>query len=95
MSKESTLDMFSKFIKEKRISAGLSQKQVAQKLGYTTPQFVSNWERAKSHPPAESFRILSSLYKVSFELIVEMFLNSQKLMIYEKNGLRKKKNRSK
>lgn len=87
--------MFSEFIKAKRISAGLSQKQVAQKLGYTTPQFVSNWECAKSHPPVESFKTLSSLYKISFELIVEMFLNSQKLIIYEKNGFRKKKNRSK
>ncbi|MEN0059669.1 MAG: helix-turn-helix transcriptional regulator [Bdellovibrio sp.] len=58
------------FLKDKRIKSGLSQKEVADKLGYTTPQFVSNWERGMSAPPIEVLKKLSDLYDVPSE---EMF----------------------
>lgn len=35
-------------LKEKRLAAHISQKTVAEKLGYTTAQFISNWERGVS-----------------------------------------------
>jgi transcriptional regulator with XRE-family HTH domain len=38
------------FLKERRIAAGLSQIDVSRKLGYTSAQFVSNWERGIAKP---------------------------------------------
>lgn len=86
------MDEFCKFLKKKRIESGLSQWDVAQKLGYSSPQFVSNWERCKCCPSIESFKVLSSLYKIPFEIIVKMYLQAQKQMIYKKNRIRSSKN---
>ncbi len=65
------------FLKEKRIAAGLTQSEVAKKLGYSSPQFVSNWERGLANPPVFVLRDLTKMYKVPVEqmcdLIVEDF----------------------
>ena len=53
------------FLKDKRTHAGLTQSEVATKLGYSSPQFVSNWERGLASPPVGALRDLTKLYKVS------------------------------
>jgi len=58
-------NMLADFLKQKRVAAGLSQRDVADKLGYSTPQFISNWERGVSHPPINALKKLGELYKVS------------------------------
>jgi transcriptional regulator with XRE-family HTH domain len=58
------------FLKEKRTLSGLSQKDVATRLGYSTSQFISNWERGVSQPPINTLRTLATMYKISAE---EMF----------------------
>lgn len=35
----------SRLLKEKRLASGLSQLEIAKTLGYSSGQFVSNWER--------------------------------------------------
>lgn len=62
------------FLKQKRIHAGLSQGEVAGKLGYSTSQFVSNWERGISQPPLTSLKTLSELYKCSLDEMFEVML---------------------
>lgn len=42
---------FSKLIKEHRIKSGLTQQELSQKLGYSTPQFISIIERGLSKVP--------------------------------------------
>lgn len=54
-------------LKQKRTQAGLSQRDVADKLGYSTPQFISNWERGASIPPMNAICILASLYQMDAE----------------------------
>lgn len=65
------------YLKEKRIQVGLTQSEVAKKLGYSSPQFVSNWERGLANPPVFVLRDLTKMYKVPvdelFDLIVEDF----------------------
>lgn len=41
-------------IKKARSRAGLTQAALAKKLGYRSPQFVSNWEREESLPPIDA-----------------------------------------
>jgi len=49
------------FLKDLRIRAGLSQLELSLKMGYSTPQFISNWERGVSEPPCKSIKKLSQV----------------------------------
>lgn len=64
------------FLKEKRTLAGLSQKDVATKLGYSTSQFISNWERGISHPPMHTLRKLANMYSVTPDQMFQVLLNA-------------------
>ena len=63
--------MLGKFLKEKRIEAGLSQKEVSDKMGWKTYQMVSNNERGMSNPPMKSISKLAKLYKIEESDIAE------------------------
>ena len=58
---------FNNFIKSLRKQKGLTQQQLASALGYTSPQFVSNWERGVAFPPANIIGDLSGLLGVPQE----------------------------
>jgi len=64
------------FLKDRRIKAGLSQADVAKKLGYTSSQFISNWERGLSKPPVATLRKLADLYGVSLNEIFDVVLQN-------------------
>lgn len=69
--------MLSEFLKTKRIEAGLSQADISKALGYSTPQFISNWERGISAPPVSHVKKLANLYKVSADdLFREVLLDA-------------------
>lgn len=82
------------FLKEKRIRAGLSQKEVAEKLGYSTAQFVSNWERGLSAPPVETLKVIAEMYNVDldevFHVTLESAVNRLTVDLREKFYTRKK-----
>lgn len=67
--------MLGGFLKKKRIDAGFSQADVADKLAYSTPQFISNWERGVSRPPISVLKKIGDLYGVSSEDLFEVVLN--------------------
>lgn len=58
-----------KVLKQMRETAGLSQREVADSLGYTTPQLISNNERNISHPPINSIKTLARLYKTDADYL--------------------------
>ena len=60
----------SKALRSARIKASLTQRHVADHLGYNTAQFVSNWERAISRPPDHAFHELANLYRVPLSRLV-------------------------
>jgi transcriptional regulator with XRE-family HTH domain len=62
------------YLQEKRASVGLSQSDVADLFGYSTPQFISNWERGVSDPPVTAFKKLAQIYKASADELFEIFL---------------------
>lgn len=75
-AEKSTENSLAVFLKDKRIVAGLSQKDVALKLGYSTSQFISNWERGISQPPLATLRKIAELYKVSADEMFNVLLKS-------------------
>ena len=71
------------FLKEARVKAGLSQGDVADKLGYATPQFISNWERGISAPPISGLKVLANLYKISADKMFEILLEEEIKVVTE------------
>ena len=63
-----------RFLKEKRKHAGFSQADVSQRLGYASHQFISNWERGVSAPPAKIIVELARLYEVETEVLFSHLL---------------------
>lgn len=61
-------------LKAARESAGLTQMEVADKLGYSTSQFISNWERGLSAPPLKVIKSLAGLYGIPMEEIFDCIL---------------------
>ena len=64
----------SKFLRECREKVGLTQMEVADELGYSSAQFVSNWERGLSSPPMKTLNKLSQMYKVGTEELFQAIL---------------------
>lgn len=72
------------YFQSKRIASGISQKDVAGKLGYSSPQFVSNWERGLCAPPTEALTTLIRLYDLSAkEVVAKIMIEQEKLLVRE------------
>ena len=65
------------FLKDCRVGAGLSQKDVADHLKYDTAQFISNWERGVSSPPISSLWKLAGLYGISAQKLFDVVLEEE------------------
>lgn len=69
-------DKLGEYLKQKRLKANLSQWDVAKKLGYSSAQFISNWERGVANPPINALRKIGELYSISPEDLFEMTLQN-------------------
>lgn len=72
------------WLKTKREAAHLSQSDVSDKLGYATPQFISNWERGVSVPPRAALPKIAKLYRVDLEVLEEAVYQASLLMFKAK-----------
>lgn len=70
-----------KFLRERRIKAGLTQMDVASQLEYSTAQFISNWERGISMPPLDTLPKLSGLLKIAPKDIIGVIVSYQEQMV--------------
>lgn len=62
-------------IKTKRKKLGLSQGFIGNKLNYH-PQFVSDWERGRSHPPKKVFKkLMKALYINKWDFYNELVMD--------------------
>lgn len=71
------------YLSKKRLQAGLTQSDVAKVLGYTSAQFISNWERGLSAPPMEVFKKLSKCYNISVDELFQVFLHESLRQVEE------------
>jgi transcriptional regulator with XRE-family HTH domain len=83
------------FWKSARTNSDLSQEKVAKSLGYTSAQFVSNWERGIANPPTKSLKQIIKLYGLDPEIVIdhvsEKHRTELELAIYGGKGARSKK----
>lgn len=64
-------------LKAGREKSGLTQFEVSSKLGYTSPQFVSNAERGICRLPYPALRKLIQLYSLNADEVIELVLKDQ------------------
>lgn len=69
-----SLNQLNRYLKNRRKELGLSQADVSKELGYSSPQFVSNWERGLVSPPLSSLPKLMVLLKIPRETLIELVL---------------------
>ena len=66
-----------KYLRDKRKLKGMSQSDVAKKLGYSNPQFISNFERGLCAPPLKKLKILIGLYDLPKKELMKLMLDLQ------------------
>lgn len=74
-----------------RVARKLTQKQIADELGYGTAQFVSNWERGISEPPLTSIVALAKILGTGRNALIDMIFAARfdALRAAHKNALAK------
>lgn len=77
------------YLLEARKRKGWSQLTLSKKLGYTTPQFVSNWENGRSSPPLKALAQCVRILDLEDEKIIEILLDETERALRQQ--LRKKK----
>jgi len=76
-----------RWLKSWRVDAGLTQLDISQKLGYSSAQFVSDWERGVSAPPSEIVSKLIKVLGIPKVLFLKIILEEQKLVLEKNLGL--------
>lgn len=77
MQKKLRFQVLGEYLKQKRIAAGLTQGYVSQELGYSSPQFISNFERGICAPPLSTIRVIVGLYKIPVNTVIKILLAEQ------------------
>ena len=66
-----------RYLREQRVKSSLTQSQVAESLGYTSPQFISNIERGLCSAPAKHLRGFLKLYHIELDELVSVILKQE------------------
>lgn len=66
--------LLGEYLKELRLKAGLTQREVSIALGYSTAQFISNWECGIAMPPLHRMKLLLELYRAKPQKFIELAL---------------------
>ena len=75
---------FQRFLIEKRLNAGFSQKELAETLGWTSGQYVSNIERGLSAFPEDKMKRLSKVLKVPLPKLIRIMSRDYESALYER-----------
>ena len=70
-----------KYIRNCRVRAGLTQAEISSKLGYTSSQFVSNWERGVSMPPMGTIAVLSKMIKLDPKKVIDIYVDGTRSLL--------------
>ncbi len=61
-----------------RLRAKLTQREVSIELGYSSAQFISNFESGIASPPLSKLPQLVELYKIPVERLISLILEGEK-----------------
>jgi transcriptional regulator with XRE-family HTH domain len=66
------------YLQEMRNKAGLTQREVSLALGYSSAQFISNFERGIAVPPLKKMRVLVRMYNMPVETVMTLILDAER-----------------
>lgn len=66
------------YLQEMRIRADLTQREVSSTLGYSSAQFISNFERGISTPPLKKLKVLIQMYRMPVERVMSLILEGER-----------------
>lgn len=69
---ERNFEKFGKYLLSARIKNKLTQAEVSKRLGYSTAQFISNFERGIALPPAEKTKKLITIYNLNKQKTIDL-----------------------
>ena len=69
--------------KNLRERAGLTQREVSDALGYSTPQFISNVERGRCRFPIQKLGKIRKLYRLSVDQTIDMVVREEKQDLFK------------
>lgn len=78
---------FGKYLRDHRKEAGLSQMTIAKKLGYGSPQFISNCERGLCMPSLRGLKIMCDIYGMNRAMVGEDLISVYRAKIRKGLGL--------
>lgn len=67
-----------KYLQEMRHRANLTQREVSIALGYSSAQFISNFESGIASPPLAKLKILVDMYKMPIDKLMGLILDGEK-----------------
>jgi transcriptional regulator with XRE-family HTH domain len=66
-----------KLFRSERMKVGLSQGKVCRALGYSTPQYLSNFERGLCSMPLDKLKKMIDMYNMDAEGVVKLIMDLQ------------------
>lgn len=66
------------YLQTMRTKANLTQREVSLALGYSSAQFISNFERGIAVPPLKKLKVLVKMYEMPVETIMDMILDAER-----------------
>jgi len=69
------------YLQELRIKKGLTQREVSLRLGYSSAQFISNFERGIAVPPRKKLWELKSIYGASTRRLIALVIEGRRLIL--------------
>lgn len=84
IDKNQRFEVLGHYLKQKRKASGFTQWEVAKELGYTSPQFISNFERGLCAPSFDTLPRLIKMYRIPQNEILELLLKQQEQYLREK-----------
>jgi transcriptional regulator with XRE-family HTH domain len=93
--KDRNLDrQLGKLFQKGRLNSGLTQASVCRMLGYSSPQFLSNFERGLCSMPLPQLKKLIDLYDLDGEEVVDLITTLQSKFLRLALGRKKRSSRA-
>ena len=79
------------FLKQKRLQRRLSQRDVSDFMGYSTPQFISNLERGRANLPMNQLKKFQQVLGVDSKELCEKYIEHLEEIFQKKVDFAKKR----
>ncbi len=75
---ERNYEALGEYLQNMRLKTKLTQREVSLALGYSSAQFISNFERGIAVPPLKKLKVLVKMYNMPPDVVMEMILNAER-----------------